>query len=115
MEARAKQRNIGMTARKVRRVINEVRGKEVENALNILRFMPYAAARVVEKNLKDAVANAQQKWGVSASGLIISAITADDGTMLKRSKPRAQGRIYKRLKRTSHLTVQVSVIANKAK
>ncbi|MEI7474893.1 MAG: 50S ribosomal protein L22 [bacterium] len=115
MEARAKQRNIGMPARKLRRIINEVRGKQVESAMNILRFMPYAAARVVEKNLRDAIANAQQKWGVSANGLVISAIMADDGHMTKRAKPRAQGRVYKRLRRTSHLTVQVSVIANKAK
>lgn len=115
MEARAKQRYIGMPARKIRRVINEVRGKQVDSAINILRFMPYAAARVVEKNVKDAVANAEQKWGVTANNLIITEIYADDGPMQKRARPRAQGRVYKRLNRTSHLTVKVSVIANKAK
>ena len=70
MEAKARQTNIKMTARKLRRVINEVRGKAVNDALDMLRFMPYFAARVV--------------------------------------KPRAQGRIYRRLKRTSHLTIKVS-------
>ena len=57
MEAKARQTNIKMTARKLRRVINEVRGKAVNDALDMLRFMPYFAARVVEKNLKAAAAN----------------------------------------------------------
>ena len=66
MEAKARQTDIRMTARKLRRVINEVRGKSVLEAQDMLRFMPYFAARVVEKNLKAAVANAQEKYGVSA-------------------------------------------------
>ena len=73
--------------------------------------MPYFAARVVEKNLKAAVANAQEKYGVSAESLKISEIFADESqTSFRRGKPRAQGRIYKRLKRTSHLTLKVSDI-----
>ena len=70
--------------------------------------MPYFAARVVEKNLKAAVANAQEKYGVSAESLKISEIFADESQTFRRGKPRAQGRIYKRLKRTSHLTLKVS-------
>ena len=108
MEAQAKQTDIKMTARKLRRVINEVRGKKVLEAQDMLRFMPYFAARVVEKNLKAAVANAQEKFGVSAETLKVSEIYADESQTLRRAKPRAQGRIYKRLKRTSHLTVKVS-------
>ena len=65
-EAKAKQSNITMPARKLRRVINEVRGKSVEEAVRILRFMPYFAARVVEKNLTAAVANASEKFGANA-------------------------------------------------
>ncbi len=65
MEAKAKQTDIKMTARKLRRVINEVRGKSVIEAQDMLRFMPYFAARVVEKNLKAAVANAREQYGVS--------------------------------------------------
>jgi large subunit ribosomal protein L22 len=107
MEAKAKQKNIGMPARKIRRVINLVRGKNVEEAAKMLRFMPYAAARVVEKNLKDAVANAAQNAGGSVGSLIISEIFADEGQTLKRAKCRAQGRVYKRFKRTSQLTVKV--------
>ena len=113
MEAKARQTDIRMTARKLRRVINEVRGKSVLEAQDMLRFMPYFAARVVEKNLKAAVANAQEKYGVSADVLKISEIFADESTTYKRGKPRAQGRIYKRLKRTSHLTLKVSDIVKK--
>ena len=108
MEAKAKQTDIKMTARKLRRVINEVRGKKVLEAQDMLRFMPYFAARVVEKNLKAAVANAQEQYGVSPESLKISEIFADESQTLRRGKPRAKGRIYKRLKRTSHLTLKVS-------
>ena len=108
MEAKARQTNIKMTARKLRRVINEVRGKSVNEALDMLRFMPYFAAKVVEKNLKAAAANAFEQAGVKADALKISEIFADESVTYKRGKPRAQGRIYKRRKRTSHLTVKVS-------
>ena len=106
--ATSKQTDIKMTARKVRRVINEVRGKKADEAIRILKYMPYFAARMVEKNLIAAVANAAEKSGVTAEQLKISEIFADESTTLKRGKPRAQGRIYKRLKRSSHLTVKVS-------
>ena len=108
MEAKAKQTDIKMTARKLRRVINEVRGKAVKDAQDMLRFMPYFAARVVEKNLKAAVANAQEQYGVSADALKISEIFADESVTYKRAKARAQGRMYSRVKRTSHLTLKVS-------
>lgn len=108
MEAKAKQTNIKMTARKLRRVINEVRGIAVVDAQDKLRFMPYFAARVVEKNLKAAVANAQEKFGAKPESLKIAEIFADESVSYKRGKPRAQGRIYRRLKRTSHLTITVS-------
>lgn len=108
MEAKSIQKNISMPARKLRRVINVVRGKSVTEAVKILKFMPYFAARMVEKNLTAAVANAAEKSGVTADQLKISEIYADESTTLKRGKPRAQGRIYKRLRRSSHLTVKVS-------
>ena len=108
MEAKARQTNIKMTARKLRRVINEVRGKAVTDALDMLRFMPYFAAKVVEKNLKAAAANAFEQAGVKADALKISEIFADESVTYKRGKARAQGRIYRRLKRTSHLTIKVS-------
>ena len=108
MEAKARQTNIKMTARKLRRVINEVRGKSVNEALDMLRFMPYFAAKVVEKNVKAAAANAFEIAGVKSDALKVSEIFADESVTYKRGKPRAQGRIYKRLKRTSHLTIKVS-------
>ena len=108
MEAKARQTNIKMTARKLRRVINEVRGKAVNEALDMLRFMPYFAARVVEKNVKAAAANAFEQSGVKSDALKVSEIYADESVTYKRGKPRAQGRIYRRLKRTSHLTIKVS-------
>ena len=108
MEAKSRQTNIKMTARKLRRVINEVRGKAVNEALDMLRFMPYFAARVVEKNVKAAAANAFELSGVRSESLKVSEIFADESVSYKRGKPRAQGRIYKRLKRTSHLTIKVS-------
>ena len=108
MEAKARQTNIKMTARKLRRVINEVRGQAVNDALDMLRFMPYFAARVVEKNLKAAAANAFEQAGVKSDALKVSEIFADESVTYKRGKPRAQGRIYRRLKRTSHLTIKVS-------
>ena len=127
MEAKAKQTDIKMTARKLRRVINEVRGKSVIEAQDMLRFMPYFAARVVEKNLKAAVANARalsnmaffekplpeeltiiSRNGVAPESLKISQIFADESTTYKRARTRAQGRMYSRMKRTSHLTLVVS-------
>lgn len=109
MEARSKQRNIRIPARKMRRVINEIRGMSVNKAMDILRLMPYFAAKVVEKNLKCAISNAAEKWGVSPEGLVVSEVYADEGPTYKRIRPRAQGRVYKIMKRTSHLTVKVSV------
>lgn len=98
-----------MPARKIRRVIDAVRGKSVTDAMNMLKFMPYFAAKVVEKNVKNAAANASERWGADVSELIISEAFADDGPTYKRAKPRAQGRMYKIQKRTSHLTVVVKV------
>ncbi len=83
MEAKAKQTDIKMTARKLRRVINEVRGKAVKDAKVMLRFMPYFAAKVVEKNLIAAIANAKEKYGVSEDALKISEIYADESAKTK--------------------------------
>lgn len=109
MESNARERYIRMPARKIRRVIDAVRGKSVTEAISILKFMPYFAAKVVEKNVKNAAANAVERWGADRSELIISEAYADDGPIYKRVKPRAQGRMYKIQKRTSHLTVVVKV------
>jgi large subunit ribosomal protein L22 len=104
-----------MSPRKIRRVINEIRGKSVVEAADILHFMPYPAARVVEKNLHAAVANAEQKWSIQPEKLYVSEVHADEGPSYKRFRPRPQGRVYKRIKRTAHLTVVVSVKENQVK
>ena len=107
-QATAKQTNIKMPARKLRRVINEIRGKVASEALKILKFMPYFAARIVEKNLNAAVANAGEKFDGRADNLKVSEIYADESVTYKRARPRAQGRMYKRLKRTSHITIKLT-------
>ena len=107
-QATAKQTDIKMPARKIRRVIDLVRGKTAVEATRMLKYMPYFAARVVEKNLNAAIANAEQKFGAKAAELKISEIYADEAPTYRRVRARAQGRMYKRLKRTSHLTVKVA-------
>ena len=107
-EAISKQTDIKMTVRKIRRVINLIRGKKVTEAQRMLKFMPYFAARIVEKNLNAAVSNAAEKFGATPDVLKVSEIFADESSTYRRVRPRAQGRMYKRLKRTSHLTVKVA-------
>ncbi len=109
-QAQATQKYIIMSPRKLRRVVDTIRGKRVPEAYNMLRLMPYEAARVVLKKLIEATANAQVKFGVDdAAQLVISQAFADEGPAYRRYKPRAQGRIYRREKPTSHLTIAVQV------
>jgi large subunit ribosomal protein L22 len=109
-EAQAKQKYIIMSPRKLRRVVDTIRGKGVPEAYNILRLMPYEAARVVLKKLIEATSNAHVKFGVEdPAQLVVSLAMADEGPSYRRYKPRAQGRIYRREKPTSHLTIAVQV------
>lgn len=110
LEVQAHQRYIIMSPRKLRRVVDTIRGKRVQEAYNMLRLMPYEAARVVLKKLIEATSNARVKFGVEdPSQLVVSRAFADEGPSYRRFKPRAQGRIYKREKPTSHLTIAVQV------
>lgn len=113
--AQSKQRYIRMSHRKLRRVANEVRGKDVPEAFQILRFMPYFAAQVLLKHLRTAVANAAVKYGEKASPerLMVSSVLVDEGPAYRRFKPRAQGRIYRIEKPTAHVTVEVKIKASK--
>jgi large subunit ribosomal protein L22 len=111
VEAKAIQRHIGVPATKVRLVIDQIRGKSVEEALAILRFSPRLVARVVEKTLRSAVANAlveDEDNPVDAEELYVSRIFADEGRTLRRLRPRARGAAFRILKRQSHMTVVVS-------
>lgn len=108
MEAKAVAKYVRISPRKVRQVINLVRGKDVQEAFAILRFMPKAAAREVLKVLKSAVANAEHNYEMDTQSLYISKIFVDQGPTLKRYNPRAMGRADLIRKRTSHITVVVS-------
>ncbi|EGL82010.1 ribosomal protein L22 [Caldalkalibacillus thermarum TA2.A1] len=105
MEARAVARYVRIAPRKVRLVIDLIRGKEVGEAIAILRHTPKAASPVVEKLLKSAVANAEHNYNMDPDNLVISKIYCDEGPTLKRFRPRAMGRASRINKRTSHITV----------
>jgi large subunit ribosomal protein L22 len=105
MEARAAIRQIRISPQKARLVADLVRGQEVEDAINKLRFMPKKAARIIRKLLESAVANASQNEAIDIDTLYIKEIFVDGGPMLKRIRPRAMGRASRILKRTSHIDV----------
>ena len=108
MEVRAISKNTGVAPRKVRLIINMVRGKKVEEALSMLQFTPSPTARVVAKTIKSAAANAENVFQMSPSDLKIVEISADEARTLKRYRPRSRGRVSPILKRSSHITVVVA-------
>ena len=108
MEAKAVLRFARIAPRKVRIVLDLIKGKDVDEALSILRFTPKAASRVVEKLVKSAVANAENNNNMDRDSLYISKAYADQGPTLKRFRARAMGRANMIRKRTSHITVVVS-------
>ena len=113
MEAVAKLKHIRITPMKARRVVNTIRGKQATEALAILKFAPQAASEPIYKLVASAVANAKVKADAAnilfdEDDLIISQAFVDEGTTLKRFMPRAQGRAFQILKRTSHITVVVA-------
>jgi large subunit ribosomal protein L22 len=107
METKAIYKYARVTPRKARRVVDLLRGKKAGEAMVSLRFMPYRAARLVEKLLKSAMANAEQK-SADSEGMKISRIVVDEGPTMKRLRPRAMGRANIIKKRTSHITVHLS-------
>jgi large subunit ribosomal protein L22 len=104
-EARAIARFVRVSPRKARLVIEAIKGKRVSDALSLLKFIPNHASEPLSKVLQSAAANAQESWGAGPEELKIANFIADGGPSLKRLQPRAQGRAYRILKRTSHLTV----------
>ncbi|WP_207690661.1 50S ribosomal protein L22 [Desulfonema limicola] len=105
MEVKAVLRYVRISPQKVRKVIGTVKGEPVESGLNILKFMPQKGAKIVEKVVRSAVANANQNPDMDVDSLVIRNIVADQGPTLKRFKARARGRGTRILKRTSHITV----------
>ena len=108
MEARAQARYVRVTPMKARRVVDLIRGMKADDAQAMLRFAPQAASEPVGKALASAVANAANNHGMDAKELTISEAFVDEGPTMKRIRPRAQGRAFRILKRSSHITVIVS-------
>ncbi|NLY90280.1 MAG: 50S ribosomal protein L22 [Firmicutes bacterium] len=107
MEAKAVARYVRIAPRKVRQVANEIKGKGVDEALQILQFTPRAAAEVLRKVLNSAVANAENNLELDRNNLVVAKALVDQGPALKRYRARAQGRAAAIRKRTSHITIIV--------
>jgi len=108
MEVRAVAKDTGVSARKVRPLVDMVRGKSVDEALTMLKFAPTPTARVVAKVVKSAAANAENNFQMDAADLKIVGIFTDEARTLKRFRARARGRANPILKRSSHITVIVA-------
>lgn len=108
MEAKAIAKQVRIAPRKARIVIDLIRGKQVGEALAILRLTPKAASPVIEKVLKSAIANAEHNYEMEPNNLVIKQAFVDEGISLKRFRPRAMGRASRINKRTSHITIVVS-------
>ena len=108
MQVNAKLSGANMSAQKARLVADQIRGKSVESAIDLLTFSPKKAAHVVKKVLMSAISNAEHNEGADIDELKISTIYVDEGKTMKRWRPRARGRANQILKRTCHITVTVS-------
>lgn len=107
MEAKAHARYVRLAPRKVRAVVDLIRSKNLDEALSILRYTPRRAAEVVAKVVKSAAANAENNLELKRGSLYVDQVYVDEGPTLKRVQPRARGRRFMILKRTSHITVVV--------
>ncbi|MCY6371554.1 50S ribosomal protein L22 [Clostridium ganghwense] len=107
MEARAIAKYVRMSPRKAGVVLDLVRGKNANEAFAILKYTPKEAATVISKVLKSAVANAENNFNLDVNKLYVAEAYANQGPTLKRFKPRAQGRAYSIMKRTTHITLVV--------
>lgn len=108
MQAKAVARTVRIAPRKVRLVIDLIRGKQVGEAVSILKLTPKAASPVVEKVLKSALANAEHNYEMDVNNLVVTQAFVDEGPTLKRFRPRAMGRASQINKRTSHITIVLS-------
>ena len=107
-EVKATAKYVRMALRKVRMVVDQIRNKSVEQALEVLQFSTRAAAEPVAKVLRSAVANAENNNNLRSDNLVIKAAYVDEGPTLKRIRPRAKGSASRINKRTSHITVVVA-------
>ena len=107
-EAKAIAKYVRIAPRKVRIVMNLIRGKDIADAFAILKFTPKRGATLIEKVLKSAVANAENNFDMDADKLFVSTCFVDQGPTIKRYHPRSRGQAFSILKHTSHITVVVS-------
>jgi len=107
VESKAVAKYVRVAPRKVRVVMDLIRGKSIGEALAILKFTPKVGADVIEKVLKSAVANAEHNFDMNVDKLYVASAFVDQGPTLKRIHPRSRGQAFKILKRTSHVTVVV--------
>ena len=114
LTARATAKFVRVTPMKARRVIDLIRGKDASDALDILRFAPQSASEPVAKVLASAIANAENNLDLDPRTLVVSTAYADEGPTLKRFRPRAQGRAFRVRTRTSHITIEVTSVPDKA-
>ena len=108
MEVVAKLKGARLSAQKARLVADQVRGKSVEAALEILQFSTKKGADIIKKVLESAIANAEHNDGADVDDLKVTTIFVDEGMTMKRIKPRAKGRADRILKRSCHITVKVA-------
>ena len=108
MEVSATAKRLGVSAQKARLVADQVRGKPVADALDILNFSAQKSAGLIRKVVESAIANAENNEGADIDELKISEIFVNEGLTMKRLRPRAKGRADRIFKRTSHITVTVS-------
>ena len=108
MQAKAIAKSVRIAPRKVRLVVDLIRGKDVAEAIAILKHTQRGASPVVEKVLNSAIANAEHNYELDTDNLIVSEAYVNEGATLKRFRPRAQGSASKINKRTSHITVVVT-------
>ncbi|WP_106767163.1 50S ribosomal protein L22 [Paenibacillus faecalis] len=108
MEAKAQARMIRIAPRKAQLVVDLIRGKQVGEAIAILRHTPKAASPVVEKLLNSAIANAEHNYSMDVSKLVVTQAYVNQGPTMKRFRPRAMGRASRINKRTSHITLVVA-------
>lgn len=108
MEVVARLKGARLSAQKARLVADQVRGKDVEEALELLTYSPKKGAVIIKKLLNSAIANAEHNEGADVDELKISTICVDEGTTMKRIKPRAKGRADRILKRSCHITITVA-------
>lgn len=108
MEISAKLSGARISAQKARLVADQIRGKGVEQALDILTFSPKKGADIIKKVLNSAIANAEHNEGADIDELVVSTIFVDEAITMKRLRPRAKGRADRILKRSCHITVKVA-------